>query len=90
MAEKKSHAYYLGCKHVVSKKTGQVFDFVRVLRKNRFGDWETMTYTCESEDDMNKVVQGVAVGDPVTTRRDDDEYLVALSVVQGVKRLEIS
>lgn len=84
-----SNCYYLGGKRVVSKKTGEVFNFVRILRKNRWQDWETVSYTCDSDDTLDNILNTVWVGDPVKVLRDDNDDVVSLTIVKDVKRLEI-
>lgn len=84
-----SSSYYLGGKRVVSKKTGEVYNFVRILRQNRWQDWETVSYTCDSDATLDNILNTVKVGDPVKVLRDDNDDVVSLTIVKDVKRLEI-
>lgn len=82
-------SFFVGGKHVVSKKTGQVFDFVTVFRLNRFGDWETKTFTCDSFDTLAKILKDVPLGSAVKMMRDDNDDVVSLAIVKDIPPLNL-
>lgn len=81
--------YFLGGKRVVSKKNGVVYNFVTLLSKNRFGDWQTKTLDCDSNDTLDLILDEFEIGQAVKVRKDDDDYLCECSLVDSIPALDL-
>lgn len=82
-------SFYLGAKRVTSKKNGQTYLFVSVLRLNRYGDWESIAYDCDCTETFEKIKSECEPGFPVVITRDSDDYLVSCTPVDDFEPLNL-
>ena len=57
--------YFMGAKAIQSKKSGKKFFPATFLHQNSWGDWETVTKFCDSEDVFTQIQAECEVGAPV-------------------------
>ena len=81
--------YFMGAKKVVSKKTGEVYFFISLLRKNRYNDWEVFTTTADTEETYIHITDDCSVGDPVKVLYGDNNKIAVLEVREDVLPLEL-
>lgn len=82
-------SYFLGAKKVISKKNGGIYFFVTILRLNRYGDWESVTYDCDCDSTFEKIKSECESGFPVVAIRDADDLLISCTPVDDVEPLNL-
>lgn len=84
------YTYFMGASSGRSRKTGESWFSIQLLRENRWGNVEVKALFIPSEDRWKKIVSSCpAVGSPVTVSVDIDGIPVSVSLVKDVPALDL-
>lgn len=81
--------YYMGCGSATSKKTGNPFYTVSILRVNHFGSWEIKTLFCQKSTFDTVVNQRIPIGYGCIVQTGIDGELTSIQTDDNVTPLEL-
>lgn len=81
--------YFMGCKKITSKKSGETYYPCNFLVKNRWGDWEIVTKFANCCEVFEEILVTVEVGAPVVCTLDMSGGLLKCIQHDSVPALEL-